>query len=398
MNTEAQTLADILALSHEYGQGEDWVIAGGGNSSVKDEQHMWIKASGSALRTIREDQFVKMNREQLQRIWSAEYSEDTDLREQQALADLLAAREEGQGELRPSVETMMHALFPHRLVLHTHPTMLNGLTCSRDGETAVRRLLGDRAIWIPTINPGFILSRRVHDEVEQWRSRNDGAWPQILVMQNHGLVVAAETAGEIRALQTEIADLVAKEVTTVPRMEPLQDNPSALEEIRDSVTQGIADYMAAQGNPLQPPHTISFTLPELLHRSADFQAFQPLVGALSPDHIVYSGHRPCFVSLPEPVGTATPAGALHAAIIAGIIDYCHDEDVCPKIVVVQGAGAVAAGTNETKAAMARLLFLNALKVCRYAESFGGVQPMPEDQVAFIRGWEVERFREQQSTG
>lgn len=398
VSTPQDILKPIIDLSNEYGEGEDWVIAGGGNSSLKTDEHMWIKASGSTLRTLTPDRMVQMNRAALEAIWSATYDKDPDVREQQALADLMAAREDRQGELRPSVETMMHALFPQRLVLHTHPTMLNGLTCSRDGEAAVRRLLGDRAIWIPTVNPGYILSLRIRHEVESWRSRHHGAWPDILIMQNHGLVVAADTPEEIREIHREISALVDGEITVRPQMEPVGEGLASMEELRDTVTRSIAAYLAAQGQPLQPPETISFTLPELESRCTGSDAFRPLLGALTPDHIVYAGHRPCFVDIPA----GTPAGAIHALVMEEITNYCHDEDVCPKIVVVGGAGApvataVAAGATERKARLSTLLFLNALQVCRYAESFGGVQPMPEDQVAFIRGWEVEKFREQAST-
>lgn len=388
MSTRA--LQEIAQLSREYGAGNEWVIAGGGNTSIKDSDHMWIKASGTTLAEIVPEQFVQMNRSRLDAIWEQIYPENPDAREKQALADLMAARVAGEEHKRPSVETMMHALFPHRIVFHTHPTMLNGLTCSREGRAAAERLLGDRALWIPTVNPGYILARTIFDLVGQWRAAHEGAYPAILIMQNHGLVVAGETAREIRDLHREVAEALETIVTIRPTLDPVENDPMHLEEIREAVAHAVADHRAAHGDALNPPQTVTFSSPELLERARDEPSFAPLAGALTPDHIVYSGHRPCYVR-------EAPHPAVRAEILTAILEYCQEEDTCPRVVVVGGYGAVALGETEKKARLAKLLFLDALKVARYADNFGGVRHMPTNQVAFIRGWEVEKFREQIST-
>ncbi len=383
-------LREIADLSRDYGGRPNWVIGGGGNTSIKDRQSLWIKASGTTLAEITQEQFVRMDRARLAEIWSKTYPDDADTREERALADLMATRGSEETEKRPSVETLMHALFPHRIVFHTHPTMLNGLTCSREGENAARRVLGAGVLWIPTVNPGYILARTIFDLVEQWRNENDGAYPQILIMQNHGLVVAGETPEEIHDLHASVTDALEATVTIRPDDTPAETDPSRLEEIRDAVAHAVADHRAALGDALNPPDTRTFTSPELLRRAATKESFAAMLGALTPDHIVYSGHKPCYV--PD-----VPRVSLAAEIRAAIIEYCQQEEVCPRIVVVGGHGAVALGATPKKTRLAQELFLDALQVVRYAENFGGVSPMPEDQVEFIRNWEVEKFREEVST-
>jgi rhamnose utilization protein RhaD (predicted bifunctional aldolase and dehydrogenase) len=383
-------LDSIVHLSREYGRTPGWVIGGGGNTSIKDQDHLWIKASGATLERITAEQFVKMSRSRLDAIWETVYPQDPETREQRALADLMAARLPGEEHKRPSVETLMHALFPQRIVFHTHPTMLNGLTCSREGGEALERLLGDRALWVPTVNPGYVLARTIFDLVQQWRAAHDGEYPPILVLQNHGVVVAGEGADEIRALHREITDAIETVTRTRPDQTPPERDPAHLEDIRDTVARAVADFRAAHGDALNPPVTITFTAPELLERARSLESFAAVDGALTPDHIVYSGHRPCYVS-------ESSMPALRAEILSAVMEYCHDYDACPKIVVVRDQGAVAVGGTEKKADLAVKLFLDALEVVRYAESFGGVQHMPEDQVEFIRNWEVEAFREQIST-
>ena len=54
-----KNLIELIAVSRQYGQDKSFVIAGGGNTSFKDEKHIWIKASGAALETIDENGFLK---------------------------------------------------------------------------------------------------------------------------------------------------------------------------------------------------------------------------------------------------------------------------------------------------------------------------------------------------
>ena len=385
---------EIVALSHRYGTGYDWVIAGGGNTSVKDEHTMWVKSSGSTLATITAEDFVAMDRAMLAAIWETTYPNDSEAREQQALQDLMAARTDTKSERRPSVETLMHALFPHRFVVHTHPTMLNGVTCARHGEAAMREIFGDTALWVPTIDPGYTLAREMKDCVEQWLREHDNEWPSIVIMQNHGLVVAAETIEEIDALHEMVNERVRSAIKRTPEMEPEQRDTERLREQAEAVAGSLGALSAEHGKTSGSPVVIAFTNPELQRRAASREAMEPISSAFSPDHIVYSGHKPCYVDLSE---DADSPQMLQAQVLGAIQTYYHEENIEPRIVVIRGGTAVAATPTERKTEIARLLFRNALQIAAYAENFGGSQFMPEDQINFVRGWEVEKFRERWST-
>lgn len=386
---------EIVAISRDYGAGHDWVIAGGGNTSIKQDGTMWVKASGTTLGTITADQFVAMDRARLDDIWKSRYPDDPDARELRALEDLMAARVDRSGSLRPSVETLMHALFPQRLVVHTHPVRLNGLTCARDGEEMAARLFGDSALWIPTIDPGYTLARDMHRRVQEWQQAHDGASPQIVIMQNHGLVVAAETREEIDELHRGVDATVAAAVTREPELEPEERDTDRLRETAEAVSRALADTSAALGSALERPVVTAAASPEIRRRIASREALAPVAGAFSPDHIVYSGHLPCFVPCPA---TLTSPPAVQAEVLHAVHDYVEREGVAPRIVVVEGRGVVAATATARKTEVAYLLFRNALAIAAYAESFGGSLFMPPDQVDFVRNWEVEKFREKQSTG
>ncbi len=367
----------LVEISREVGRDPEWVLAGGGNTSVKEDGFLFIKASGTGLADITSEGLVKMEMAKLGAIWHADYPTDTTEREARALADLMAARAPGEEKKRPSVETLMHALLPYRFVVHTHPSLVNGVTCGQAGEVTANRLFGGRALWIPTVNPGYILAQTLKELVDRFAETN-GSAPQIILLQNHGLVVAADSIKEIRALQEEVADLVRHMVKREPDLTPVAIDPQLLRSAEAAV-KAAARSQAAR----------FLVNKEIARAATDRSSLARVMSAFSPDHIVYAGVEPLFVAAPSTGGP--PAEAEIAAAIAG---YRNRLSVDPKVFVLQGLGIVGVGPNETAADRAGQLFLDALKVSIYAESFGGYRFLPADQVQFVRNWEVEQYRSQ----
>lgn len=365
----------LVGLSREVGRDPEWVLAGGGNTSVKKDGFLYIKASGTGLADITPEGLVRMEMGKLDQIWRTAYPTDTKEREARALADLMAARAPGEENKRPSVETLMHALLPFQFVVHTHPSLINGVTCSKEGEAAASRLFGDRMLWIPTVNPGYILAQTLKASVDRYTEAH-GTAPQLILLQNHGLVVAAESVEEIRGLQDEVAATVRHHVRRHPDL-----TPAAVD--RSLTTAASAAAKEAVG----APEAQFFTNAEVSRAVADRSALARVMSAYSPDHIVYAGVEPLFV--PSPSTGETPQAS---AVAAALEDYRRRLSTDPKIVAFQGLGVVGLGPNAKAAERAHQLFLDALKVSIYADSFGGYQFLPPDQVAFIRNWEVEQYR------
>ncbi|MDR1440474.1 MAG: class II aldolase/adducin family protein, partial [Clostridiales bacterium] len=122
-------LAELAAMSNLYGRQARYVLAGGGNTSYKNESELYIKASGASLATVRPGDFVGLLRGGLDAIMAGEYERGDEARREAAvLADMMGARLAGSGGKRPSVETLLHNIFPERFVLHLHPALVNGLT------------------------------------------------------------------------------------------------------------------------------------------------------------------------------------------------------------------------------------------------------------------------------
>ena len=145
---------ELVGFSNFYGSDPSLVLAGGGNTSAKADGRMWVKGSGTALATITAQGFVEIDLSKLGEIFEKSYPDSDSEREALVLQDLMASRVPGETK-RPSVETTLHALFPQTYVLHLHPAKVNGITCSKGGESAARRVIDRDFIWIEQCRPGY---------------------------------------------------------------------------------------------------------------------------------------------------------------------------------------------------------------------------------------------------
>ena len=371
------SVQELAKISRFYGANPDYVIAGGGNTSFKDKDYLYVKASGTSLAGAEPGDFVKMDRAALAKIWKKTYPAGADARESAVLADMMAARAPGEEKKRPSVETLLHGILPFSFVVHTHPSLVNGLTCSQNGEAAAKELFGEDFIWIPSVNPGYILSGEVKDAMDTYQTEK-GKAPAVVFLQNHGVFAGAETAAEIKALYKRIMDTIGGRIKRRPRncrTGPRFCINPALNRALMKELLSLAEKLNGSG-----PWFVRFLQnPEIKRFTADRESFKPLSSAFSPDHIVYAGSDPLFVD---------SAAVLEAALKT----HTQETGRFPKIIAVKGVGVFGLATSEKAAKNAVELFNDAAKVAIYSESFGGPLFMPGEQIRFINNWEVERYR------
>jgi len=371
-------LDPIVQLSRRFGADPDYVLAGGGNTSQKEGDTIAIKASGVQLGTIDAAGFVQLSLSRLTELFNIALPTNSDEREQVVLEKMLAARLPGQ-TMRPSVETLLHALFPFRFVAHLHPAIINGMLCAREALTVAQTLFGNEAAALPYITPGYTLADAVRTIFET-RTLSGQRPYKILFLQNHGVFVSADTPEEIKALYDHIFATLKARVKPLPAESEAADGVSAAEKVPR------ANALAAvEANSVKFNVRFFFTLnPLLSHFLTNPEAFRPLAAPFTPDHIVYAGAWPLFVSQSQ----ARDPRSLEEQINA----YRARHGELPKILAVQGIGIFGLGKDDAAAGRACLLFTDAAKIAWYVEAFGGAHPMESVDIEFIRNWEVEKYR------
>ncbi|TPK45823.1 MULTISPECIES: class II aldolase/adducin family protein [unclassified Mesorhizobium] len=194
---DAQELAALRALSAAIGQDPHLTQAAGGNTSLKAGDTLWIKASGTWLKdALADDIMVPVA---MAPLLEAVERRDPAADQPQAFA-IGALNPRG---LRPSIETTVHALMPQRVVLHVHCVDTISLAVQADCEVlAARRLAGIQWAYVPYRRPGLPLAQGIS---ERLRPGID-----VLILGNHGLVVAAETVTGAEALLRRVTGLLAR--------------------------------------------------------------------------------------------------------------------------------------------------------------------------------------------
>jgi rhamnose utilization protein RhaD (predicted bifunctional aldolase and dehydrogenase)/NAD(P)-dependent dehydrogenase (short-subunit alcohol dehydrogenase family) len=388
-STEAAALATLVNLSHSYGSDPELVLAGGGNTSVKFDDHLLVKGSGTALATVGPDGFVDLDRPALQRLLDSELSSSRAEREAEFKRAVLAARREPDRGQRPSVEAVLHHLMPGRFVVHLHATLVNAFSCCTDGKKLIEERLGDDVLWLDLVDPGFLLAKALRDGLAAFELRTGRDCPHAVIMQNHGLVVSGDTAEEIDG---HVDWLFA-----------------ALREIQASVANGEAGAQAAITgvrarelvNVIGPALRALLGTDDAL-KIATFDDSEPVAtlvasgagggiamgGPLTPDQIVYCRSFPLWFETRTGEAEAELVGRLGAAVR----DYLAAHRVAPKVVLVRGLGMFACGDTWSEANTTRLVYRDAIAVMAGARAMGGVRYLDDDFRTFIENWEVESYR------
>ena len=358
-------LENLIAISRKYGADSRYVIAGGGNTSYKDAQHLWVKASGHALATIDENGFAVLDRSKLAPMGEKAYSADPVEREAQVKEDLASACL--TKDRRPSVETSLHDCMDFAYVVHLHPTLVNGLMCSVNAANICDELFPD-ALYIEYTDPGYTLFKKVYDRLQAWKAEK-GKQPQVIFLQNHGVFVGADTPEEIDRIYGGIMGNLEG------RVKPLPEGPS---EVCDCVTEfipAIRQVLSRGGRGLK---TLKVTKNALV--DCILEAPGAVTTPFTPDIIVYCKSE--YLVLNADVAEAE----------AAIEEYVTRRGHTPKVLLVKGIGLVAVGDNAKNASIITEVFLDAMKVAFYAGSFGGAHGMEPSWIHFIDTWEVENYR------
>jgi len=364
------SLQKLTEMSNRYGANEAYVLAGGGNTSYKEDGVMYVKASGTRLADITLEQFVRMDMAKLKSMLIMDYPKEDDAREAAALADMFAARLQGEEAKRPSVEAILHALFPYKFVLHVHPPLVNGLTCGIEGERICGELFGDSSVWIGLVKPGYILSTICNAAFEE-RQIKTGEYPKIAIMQNHGIFVAADSVEEIDEIMTGVMAKLESKVKQQPDFLPVDVDKSKLWDIIPALRMLYSNEGRAVATFCANKQVAYFMENET--------NFSTLVKPFTPDHIVYCKDEPLFIAEDDDISKV-------------FIDYVDRKGFAPKVIGIQGLGFVAIGASKKEAEIAKLLFLDAMKISVYTGSFGGILPLTADFTEFILNWEIEQYR------
>jgi len=389
-------LETLVKLSRFYGGDPSFVLAGGGNTSVKTDDVLYVKASGCALACVTEEDFVAMDRGKLDALLAADLPEQRDEREAALKRGLLAARSNAGSEQRPSIEALLHNLLPDRFIVHTHSTYANMIGCCRRGEEIARELFSDDVLWVRCVDPGFLLAREVGRALDDYRERTGRDAPEAILMQNHGLIVAGNAPEEIRERTDRILVAIRERVGAARDATPF-----------GALAQLDADDARAQTDTIGPAlraltaagprlNVVRFDdSPRVLALACGADGREATAGGpLTPDQIAFSASHPLWF---DPNAEESPEATVER-LRQALAAHREVTGFPPKIVLAAGLGLFAIGESAATVGNARDVFADITEVMSGAARLGSIQPLPDDMRRFIENWEVERFRQAVAAG
>lgn len=252
--TKDDYLCALRRSAAAWGRDRSLVQGAGGNVSIKFDDVMWIKASGT---------------------WLADAAtHDILVPVAMPVGDVAKVKPGYATALRPSIETLVHAALPHRVVVHVHSVDVIAHAVRCDAEAVLRaRLAGLSWAFVRYCKPGPELAASV-------RVLHAQTSADIFVLANHGLIVAADDVAK--------ANMLLREVVTRLSIDP---RPALAPQVTPPGTP-IAGFRE-----MSDPHVISL--------ASDPTSFAVATGGpLYPDHVVFLGPAPLVVDRFEEIDAA----------------------------------------------------------------------------------------------
>jgi rhamnulose-1-phosphate aldolase/alcohol dehydrogenase len=393
----------LVALSNAVGADATLTQPGGGNSSIKrraldfagrEIEVLSVKGSGTDLSTIKRGGFTTLRLDDLALLQRRDEMSDEDMMAFMR-ACMLDAREPA-----PSVETPLHALLPHRCIVHTHDFATQALTDTPEPEKLVREVFGGDVAYVGYVRPGFPLARALaqHGALSALRG---------LVLARHGLVAWGDTPQACydnlhHLINTAEAYLAQRARPAAPSAAPapVARRREAARALLPLLRKGVGGARPAILHLDDSPEALAFA-------GSDAARALHARGMVTPEHILRCGRVPLLV---DGDAAALPTADAAGAIARGLEAYAADARAAfarhaipgemlppvPRIVLLPGLGVVAAMKDKANAALGALCYRHGVRVMTAAENLGGFQFLDEADGLAIEYWSLEMAKLKQA--
>ena len=374
--------------SRLLGRDDTLVLHGGGNTSVKvreknivgeEEEILYVKGSGWDLETIEVSGFAPVRMAPLLKLARLESLSDPQM------VNELAANVTRAGAPAPSVETILHAVIPHKFVDHTHADALLAITNTEDGEARVREIYGDDVLIVPYVMPGFELARVCAQKIEaELKPSTIG-----MVLLKHGLFSFGATAEEsyarmislVERAETYLKKHDAWEMALPNDMGPIGRIGPILATLRQDIAKSAGFPVVVSTS--TEPKALAFARARNLHEISQR-------GPATPDHILRTKRLPMLGRDVEQYASG------YREYFARNSPQAKEPktmlDPAPRVVLDPEFGLATVGRTGKEAAIARDLYSHTIDVITRAERLGGYCALSEQELFEFEYWDLEQAK------
>ena len=380
-------LGQRVYTSRLLGRDHSLVLHGGGNTSVKVRQPnlfgelediLYVKGSGWDLETIEPPGFAPVRLELVLRLATLDQLSDEQMVQQLRAATIDPAAP------TPSVETILHALLPHRFVDHTHADALLAITNTADGARRVREIYADSVIVVPYVMPGFDLARLVAELLPKHSTPNTIG----LVLLNHGFFSFGATAREAYERMIELVSRAEEYLAAHDAWDlgPSNTNPPNMESLdlarlRRQASDAAGFPLIASAHSSQ--RDLSFAQrPDIAEISQQ--------GPATPDHVIRTKRLPQIG--PDVAAYATAYAAYFAEHAASARQPLKMLDPAARVIIDSSIGVVMLGRTAREAAIAYDVYAQTMDVILRATALGGYRALSAAEIFAVEYWDLEQAK------
>ena len=393
-----EDVALLVYASRLLGAERGLVLHGGGNASVKGQRNdlfgqpertLIIKGSGRDMAAAVPGDFATLDLSAVQRLRALSQLTETDMANElrRSMLDCSAPC--------PSIETLAHAFLPAKYILHTHADAVLVLTNQRDGAEAVRTALGSQVILVPYHRPGYALAKAAAAAFESAPGARGMVWLQ------HGVVTWGASAEEAYTHMIELVSMAEKyaeqnsqprSTASVPAM--VESASRRLEQLAPIMRGILVRTCTREGELPGGAIVLPLLTQEVLDILGADRAEEVLVSPpLTSDHLIRTKALPLWVNgIDHEDGTAM-AESLRKAIDGygkNYLSYFERNsdgqvspyDAFPRLILIPGAGVLAAGCDMESALIARDIALQSLLAKNRIAAMCGTYQTPSEKDLF----------------
>jgi len=363
--------------SQLLGQSKELVLHGGGNTSVKIDNTLYVKGSGWNLDTIEKRGFSPVKLDVLLEMATRESLSDT-----QMVAEQRAAMSD-QSFPNPSIEAILHAIIPFDYVDHTHADAVVTLTNTPNGKALVEKLYGENMLIIDYVMPGFELAKHIYEITRNidWNTLSG------MILMHHGVFTFDNDA---KYAYEKMIDLV-----TVAEEYLTEHVTLACGDCEGKGDKSIAEAVGSEASKLR-----GCDLFPLLIDSPRAQLFSILPnleslvkrGGLTPEHVIRIKPFPAIIDNDISKGIERFAQEYKAYFDANASQAHICLDLAPRYAVVKGVGIVVLGKDEKESRIIGDIVKHTITAILSAEQLGGWGSLTLAQMFEMEYWELEQAK------
>ena len=356
--------------SNLLGRSDELVLHGGGNTSVKTvvdgEEILLVKGSGWDLVSIKAEGFTPVKMSILLEMAELQELSDSDMVSGQKAAMI------DKSAPNPSVEAILHAIIPFKVVDHTHSDAVVTISNSACGIENIKEVFPNFLI-VPYIMPGFILASKINEMIKglDW-DKCEG-----IILHNHGIFTFDDDAKKSYEKMIDAVTLAEDFLDKKAKVELKNISPKEFDVNR----LNIDSFMNINQTPLALNYASQKNLKGFATR-----------GVLTPEHIIRTKRVPLVL---EDEDVAKALENFHKEYEQYFKKFSSDEIMLnpnPKYAVIKDFGVVSFGKTQKEADVINDVVSHTMMAVFRGDKLGGYKSISLKDSFEMEYWELEQAK------